>query len=74
MHRTTIVIPDELLQQLRRIAGDQGCSMAAVMREGLAEKARSYHARLRSLGSRASGLADTARKAAEERQVPPPCR
>jgi predicted transcriptional regulator len=41
MHRTTIVIPEELRRQLQRIAADQGSSMAAVMREALEEKVRS---------------------------------
>jgi hypothetical protein len=74
MHRTTIVIPEVLLRQLRRIAADQGSSMAAVMREALEEKVRSYHPRPRSLGSGASGVADTARRAGEERPVPRPWR
>ena len=74
MHRTTIVIPEELLRQLRRIAADQGSSMAAVMREALEEKVRSYHPRPRSLGSGASSVADTARRAGEERPVPRPWR
>jgi plasmid stability protein len=72
MHRTTIVIPEELLRQLRRIAADQGRSMAAVMREALEEKVRRYHPPPRSLGSGASGVADTARRAGEERPVPRP--
>jgi plasmid stability protein len=74
MHRTTIVIPDELLWQLRRIAADQGRSMAAVMREALEAKVRSYHRRPRSLGSGASGVADTARRAGEERPALRPWR
>src|SRR5947209_4893734 len=37
MHRTTIVVPDELLWQLGRIAAEQGSSMAAVMHEALEE-------------------------------------
>ena len=70
MHRTTIVIPEELRRQLRRIAADQGRSMAAVMREAIEEKVRSYHPRPRSLGIAASGVADTARRAGEERLAP----
>jgi predicted transcriptional regulator len=70
MHRTTIVIPEELRRQLQRIAADQGSSMAAVMREALEEKVRSYHPRPRSLGIGASGVADTARRAGEERPAP----
>jgi predicted transcriptional regulator len=74
MHRTTIVIPEELHRQLQRIAADQGSSMAAVMREALEEKVRSYHPRPRSLGIGASGVADTARRAGEERPAPRPWR
>ena len=74
MHRTTIVIPEELRRQLRRIAAEQGSSMAAVMREALEEKVRNYHPRPRSLGSGASGVTDTARRAGEERPVPRPWR
>jgi plasmid stability protein len=74
MHRATIVILDELLQQLRRVAAEQGRSMAAVMREALEEKVRSYHPRPRSLGISASGVADTARRAGEERPVLRPWR
>ena len=61
MHRTTIVIPEELRRQLQRIAADQGSSMAAVMREALEEKVRSYHPRPRSLGIGASGVAEALR-------------
>ena len=74
MSRTTIVIPEELLRQVRRIAAEQGSSMAAVVREALEEKVRSYHPRPRSLGSGASGVADTAWRAGEERLVPRPWR
>ena len=74
MHRTTIVIPEELLRQLQRIAADQGRSMAAVMREAIEEKVRSYLLRPRSLGIAASGVADTARRAGEERPAPRPSR
>jgi metal-responsive CopG/Arc/MetJ family transcriptional regulator len=70
MQRTTIMVPDELLQRLRRIAAEQGSSMAAVMREALEEKAQSYHPKPRSLGIGASGVAGTARRAGDERPVP----
>ena len=63
------MISEEVLQRLRRIAAEQGVSMAAVMREALEEKAHSYRPRPRSLGIGASGFTDTARKAGEERPV-----
>ena len=43
MQRTTIVIPEELLRQLRRCAADQVSTIAAVMREALEEKVRNYY-------------------------------
>lgn len=74
MERTTISIPDELLQRLRRIAAERRTSMAALIREALEEKARGYRPRPRSLGIGASGHTDTARRTAEERAEPPPWR
>ena len=43
MQRTTIVIPEELLRQLRCCAADQVSTIAAVMREALEEKVRNYY-------------------------------
>lgn len=70
MERTTISIPDELLQRLRVIAAERRTSMAALVREALEEKARSYRPRPRSLGIGASGHSDTARLAGEQRSEP----
>ena len=74
MVRTTISIPDELLRRLRLIAAERRTSIAALAREALEEKARSYRPGPRSLGIGASGLADTARRTAEERAEPRPWR
>jgi hypothetical protein len=74
MRRTTIVAPEELLERLRALAFERRTSMAAVIREALEEKARSYRPRPKSLGIGASGQADTARRTADERPVPRPWR
>ncbi len=71
MERSTISIPDELLQRLRLMAAEPRTSMACLVREALEEKTRSYRPRPRSLGVGASGHTDTARRTAEERVQPP---
>jgi hypothetical protein len=70
VQRTTIMIPDHLLDGLRRVAAERRVSMAAVVREALEETVRLHRPRPRSLGIGASGTADTARRTAEERPRP----
>jgi hypothetical protein len=70
MQRTTIVAPEHVLKRLRRMALERGTSMADLIREALEDKVRSYQPRPRSLGSGASGHADTAQRTADERAVP----
>ncbi|MBI4332741.1 MAG: ribbon-helix-helix protein, CopG family [Chloroflexi bacterium] len=70
MERTTISIPDELLKRLRVIAFERGTSIAAVVREALDEKVKSYRPRPRSWGVGASGHSDTASNAGEMRPEP----
>ena len=70
MLRTTISVPDALLKRLRLIASDRGTSMAALVREALEEKSRSYRPRPGSLGTGASGHTATARRTSEERTEP----
>ena len=70
MSRTTISLPEELLQRLRRIAAERRTSMAALIREAVEEKIESYRPRPRSLGIGASGHADTARRTGEQRAEP----
>jgi len=70
MDRTTISIPAELLDQLRRMAGDLKTSMASLIREALEEKITRYRPKPRSLGIGASGHRDTARRAGKERPEP----
>ena len=74
MIRTTISMPDELLQRLRLIAAERRTSMAALVREALEDKAKSYGPLPRSLGIGSSGRKDTARRTAEERAEPRPWR
>jgi len=70
MQRTTIMAPEEVLERLRKIAAERKSSMAAVIREALEEKARTYRPKPRSLGIGASGFTDTARRSADERPEP----
>jgi hypothetical protein len=74
MRRTTIVAPDSLLLQLKRIAAERDVSLASVIREALEEKARAYRPRPRSLGFGDSGTTDTARRTADESIRPDPWR
>ena len=74
MQRTTISITDELLQRLRVIAAERRTTIAALVREALEEKTRSFRPRPRSLGIGSSGQTDTARRTAEERVEPRPWR
>jgi metal-responsive CopG/Arc/MetJ family transcriptional regulator len=70
MSRTTISIPDELLQRLRLIAAERRTSIAALIRDALEEKTKNYQPRPRSLGMGASGQSDTSRRTADERPEP----
>jgi metal-responsive CopG/Arc/MetJ family transcriptional regulator len=74
MERTTISVPDELLQRLRVMAVERRTSIAAIVREALEEKMRSYRPRPRSLGIGASDYSDTARQSSEARAEPRPWR
>ena len=74
MRRTTIVAPDQLLDQIRQAAAERGTSMAVIIREALEDKLRSHRRRPRSLGIGASGRSDTARQTAIEPPVPRPWR
>jgi len=70
MKRTTIDTPDELLDQLRRVADERGISVDALILEALAEKAGEGRPIPRSLGAGASDHTDTARRSADERPAP----
>ncbi len=70
MRRTSILAPEGLLKRLRQVAADRGTSMADIIREALEEKVQTYRPKPRSVGIGASGHADTASRAGEERLVP----
>jgi len=70
MKRTTISLPEELLERLRRIAAEEGTSMASLVREAVEKTVEGYRPRPRSLGIGASGHRDTARRSGEERPEP----
>lgn len=70
MERTTISLPQGLLQRLRLLAAERRTSMAALIREALEEKSAAYRPKPRSLGIGDSGRTDTSRQAGEERAVP----
>lgn len=70
MIRTTLSMPEELLDRLRLIAAEDGTSIAALARESLEETVAKRRPRPKSLGIGASGHQDTARRTAEERPEP----
>jgi predicted transcriptional regulator len=70
MERTTLSIPNELRARLKRLAADRGVSMATIIREALEQKVAGWRPRPSSLGVGASGVADTARRSADERAEP----
>jgi predicted transcriptional regulator len=70
MNRTTITLEVETQTRLRSIAAEQGISMAEVIRQAIDAAIEQHAPRPRSLGVGASGVADTARRSADERPVP----
>lgn len=74
MERTTLMLPNETRERLRRIAAERGVSMVTVIREAIDEKVAAFRPRPRSLGVGSSGVDDTARRAGEVRPEPRPWR
>ena len=70
MNRTTITLEVETQTRLRRIAAEQGISMAELIRQAIDATIEQHAPRPRSLGVGASGVADTARRTADERPEP----
>lgn len=70
MHRTTIMLPEEAAERLRRLAAERGISMAALIREAIEDKVATSRPRPRSLGIGSSGLRDVARRSGDERPEP----
>ncbi|TMB98864.1 MAG: ribbon-helix-helix protein, CopG family [Chloroflexi bacterium] len=65
VQRTTIVLPEDLLDRLRRIAAERGVSLATVMREAAEEKVSGHRPKAKSFGLGASGKNDTGRKGSD---------
>jgi metal-responsive CopG/Arc/MetJ family transcriptional regulator len=70
MTRTTLSLPEELLQKIRVLAAERRISMAEFMRQAIEEKAIEARPKPRSIGAGASGRTDTAQRAGDERPVP----
>lgn len=70
MVRTTVSLPEELLDRLRRIAAEERTSIATLVRDSLEELVEKHSPPPRSLGIGSSGHPDTARRTAEERPEP----
>jgi predicted transcriptional regulator len=70
MERTTLMLPDETRDRLRRLAAERGVSMATIIREAIDEKVARTRPRPQSMGSGASGTSDTARISADQRPEP----
>jgi predicted transcriptional regulator len=70
MERTTLSLPNDLRDRLRRLAAERGISMAAIVREAIDEKLAGARPRPSSLGIGASGVKDTARRSADELPEP----
>ena len=74
MERTTLVLPRETRERLRRLAAERGVSMATLIREAIDEKVDRTRPLPKSLGLGASGKTDIARRAGDESPEPPPWR
>ncbi|MFN8518499.1 MAG: CopG family transcriptional regulator [Chloroflexota bacterium] len=70
MERTTLMLPDETRDRLRRLAAERGVSMATLIREAIDEKVARTRPTPRSLGIGSSGYRDTARRAGDVRPEP----
>lgn len=74
MQDTTVTVPEDLLDRLRRLAAERETSVEALVREALEEKASGHRPKPRSLGIGASERTDIARRIGEEGFVPEPWR
>lgn len=70
MERTSLMLPDETREKLRRMAAERDVSMATLIREAIDEKVATYRPRPRSLGVGSSGIKDTARRSGDIRPEP----
>lgn len=70
MRRTTLMLPDELRDRLRRVAAERDVSMATLIRGAIEAEVARATPRPASLGIGASGTSDTARRTSDERPEP----
>jgi len=70
MQRTTVTLGEPLLRDLHRMAEERRTSVSAIIREAVEEKLSTFRPKPKSLGIAASGCADTARRASDERPEP----
>jgi plasmid stability protein len=70
MERTTISIPEELLNRLRLMAAERQTSMAELIRESLTETVSRHRPKPKSLGLGDSGHTDTSMRTTTERPEP----
>ena len=65
MERTTLVLPRELREKVRRLAAERGVSMGEIMREAIEEKVKAVTPKPKSLGMFDSGRTDIGRRASD---------
>ena len=65
MERTTLVLPRELREKVRRLAAERGVSMGEIMREAIEEKVEAPRPKPKSLGMGASGRTDIGGRASD---------
>ncbi len=70
MMRTTISLPEDLIQRLKIMAARRQISMGALIREAAEEKVSETRPRPKSLGAGESDYTDTSRLMGETRPVP----
>lgn len=73
MDRTTIVLPRQLRDKVRRLAAERGVSMGEFMREAIAEKVEAQRPKPK-LGIFDSGHTDISERIGEEGFAPEPWR
>ena len=59
MHRTTIVLPEDLRARLRRLAAERGVSMATIIRDAIEQKVNEARPKPKSIGIAESEFSDT---------------
>jgi predicted transcriptional regulator len=70
MTRTTLSLPDELLDRLRILAAQRRMSMATIIRQALEKEIEAQHPQPRSLGIAESGVRHTSEEASGVRPRP----